>query len=46
MGGGSYVELGERGVVAVSGPDARAFLQGLVSNDVLRVSPAREAERP
>jgi len=41
MGGGSYVELGERGVVAVSGPDARAFLQGLVSNDVLRVSPAR-----
>jgi folate-binding protein YgfZ len=41
MGGKSYVELGERGVVAVAGPDARTFLQGLVSNDVLRVSPAR-----
>jgi folate-binding protein YgfZ len=41
MGGKSYVELGERGVLAVPGPDARAFLQGLVSNDVLRVSPSR-----
>jgi folate-binding protein YgfZ len=41
MGGGSYVELGGRGVVGVSGPDARPFLQGLVSNDVMRVSPRR-----
>ncbi|MGQ0675468.1 MAG: CAF17-like 4Fe-4S cluster assembly/insertion protein YgfZ [Rhodospirillales bacterium] len=41
MGGKGYVELAGRGVLAVSGPDARAFLQGLVSNDVLGVSPAR-----
>ncbi len=41
MGGKTYVELGERGVLAVSGPDTRTFLQGLVSNDVQRVSPAR-----
>jgi folate-binding protein YgfZ len=26
--------LGHRGVLAVSGPDARSFLQGIVSNDV------------
>jgi len=30
-----------RGVLAVSGPDRRAFLQGLVSNDVDKVSAAR-----
>lgn len=41
MGGKTYVELSERGVLAVSGPDARTFLQGLVSNDVQRVSPTR-----
>ena len=34
-----YVELPERGVLAVSGPDTRTFLQGLVSNDVLRAGP-------
>lgn len=33
--------LPTRGVVAVSGPDARSFLQNLVSNDVDRVSPNR-----
>jgi folate-binding protein YgfZ len=32
----SFVLLDERGVVRVSGPDARSFLQGLVTNDVNR----------
>jgi len=30
-----------RGLVHIEGPDARAFLQGIVSNDVNKVSPAR-----
>jgi folate-binding protein YgfZ len=33
--------LDARGVLAVSGPDRRAFLQGLVSNDVDKVSAAQ-----
>ena len=33
-----FVELPSRGVLSVSGPDARKFLQGLISNDVDRVS--------
>lgn len=33
-----YVLLPDRGVLAVEGDDARDFLQGLVSNDVMRVS--------
>jgi folate-binding protein YgfZ len=37
----SFVLLEDRGVLAVSGPDYRTFLQGLVSNDVEKVS--REA---
>ena len=36
-----YVVLEERGVVSVDGPEAGAFLQGLVSNDVERVSEAQ-----
>lgn len=36
-------ELPTRGVVAVSGPDARCFLQGLVSNDVTRVGEGEAA---
>jgi hypothetical protein len=32
--------LDDRGVLAVSGPDRRPFLQGLVSNDVDKVGPA------
>lgn len=36
-----YARLDERGVVAVEGPDAVAFLQGLVSNDVRRLAPER-----
>ena len=31
--------LEDRGILAVSGPDRRAFLQGLVSNDVDKVGP-------
>ena len=37
----TQAELPERGVLAVRGPDWRAFLQGLVSNDVARVTPDR-----
>jgi folate-binding protein YgfZ len=36
-----YVIPDERGVIAISGEDRRTFLQGLVSNDVQRVSPER-----
>lgn len=36
-----YIELKSRGVLSVSGPDARKFLQGLISNDVEKVSPER-----
>ena len=35
-----YALLDDRGVLAVSGADRRAFLQGLVSNDVEKVGPA------
>ena len=38
-----YAVLEDRGVVAVGGDDRAAFLQGLVSNDVLRVGEARAA---
>jgi tRNA-modifying protein YgfZ len=34
MSTASFTLLPERGILAVSGPDRRAFLQGLVSNDV------------
>jgi folate-binding protein YgfZ len=40
MANPSFVLLEDRGVLAVSGPDRRAFLQGLVSNDVEKVSHA------
>ena len=36
-----YVELEDRGVVSVDGPEAGPFLQGLISNDIERVSDAR-----
>lgn len=32
---------GERGVLAVSGPDRKAFLQGLITNDVEKIAPQR-----
>jgi folate-binding protein YgfZ len=37
MANASFVLLPDRGVLAVSGPDRRLFLQGLVSNDVDKV---------
>ena len=37
MHGTAYIPLPTRGVLAVSGPDARSFLQGMVSNDVDKV---------
>src|SRR5580700_8298580 len=40
MADASFVSLDDRGILAVSGPDRRPFLQGLVSNDVEKVSSA------
>lgn len=36
-----YVPLDDRGIVSVDGPEAGPFLQGLISNDIERVSDAR-----
>ena len=36
-----YVELAERALLALTGVDARDFLQGIVSNDVARAGPGR-----
>ena len=36
-----YAALETRGVLALEGADTRAFLQGLVSNDVTKVDPSR-----
>ena len=36
-----YIALEDRGVLAISGPDARSYLQALVSNDMDKVSGAR-----
>jgi tRNA-modifying protein YgfZ len=41
MSEGKFVVLEDRGVLAVGGPDRAAFLQGLVSNDVMLVSGER-----
>lgn len=41
MAEAKFVILDSRGILAVSGPDSRAFLQGLVSNDVEKVAPDR-----
>ena len=37
----SFARLDNRGLLAVRGEDARSFLQGVVSNDVMRVSEGR-----
>jgi len=34
-----HVPLADRGILAVSGEDAREFLQGLITNDIQHVSP-------
>jgi folate-binding protein YgfZ len=39
----SSAVLDDRGVIAVTGPDTRAFLQGLVSNDMDTIAPDRAA---
>jgi folate-binding protein YgfZ len=39
----SYLIAEQRGLIAISGDDRTTFLQGLVSNDVSRVSAARAA---
>ena len=36
-----YVLLEDRGVIALSGADTRDFLQGVISNDVNKMGPAR-----
>ena len=35
----TYAHLTDRGIISVSGPDTRDFLQGLISNDITHVSP-------
>tara|TARA_R110000868_G_scaffold271047_2_gene530536 strand:+ start:2545 stop:3450 length:906 start_codon:yes stop_codon:yes gene_type:complete len=35
----TYVVLEDRGVLALTGDDARSFLQGLISNDINKVTP-------
>ncbi|MEK9672767.1 MAG: folate-binding protein [Rhodospirillaceae bacterium] len=37
----SHIYFEDRGVLAVSGDDARTFLQGLISNDVTKVTPEK-----
>ncbi|MBD3668263.1 MAG: folate-binding protein YgfZ [Kangiella sp.] len=41
MSTATYVTLADRGVLSVSGEDARTFLQGLISNDINKVTPDR-----
>lgn len=41
MSTASFALLQDRGILVVSGPDRRNFLQGLVSNDVERLAPGR-----
>jgi folate-binding protein YgfZ len=41
MSTGHYIILEARGLLRVAGPDARSFLQGMVSNDVTKVGPGR-----
>jgi len=41
MGAGGYTILEARGLLRVDGPDARSFLQGMVSNDVTKVGSER-----
>lgn len=41
MSSASFIPLTQRGALRIEGEDARTFLQGLVSNDVARVSVSR-----
>lgn len=40
MADASYVMLPDRGLLAISGPEAADFLQGVVSNDIRKATPA------
>ena len=37
----SFVALEDRGVLAVAGPDARSFLQGVITNDIEKAQPGQ-----
>jgi hypothetical protein len=39
--GAAYLPLSARGILTIAGPDARSFLQGLISNDIDKVSSSR-----
>ncbi len=39
MTGGQFLLLEDRGVVTVGGADCRAFLQGLITNDIAKATP-------
>jgi folate-binding protein YgfZ len=41
MTGARFVVLEDRQVLALGGPDRASFLQGLISNDAAKISPAR-----
>lgn len=41
MSSSYFTALPDRGVIGVSGPDSRTFLQGLISNDITQVTPDR-----
>lgn len=41
MAGRTYALLEDRGLLAITGKDAREFLQGLVTNDVAKIGPRR-----
>lgn len=41
MTGALFIPLADRAVLHLTGADVRTFLQGIVTNDVTRVSPAR-----
>jgi folate-binding protein YgfZ len=41
MANAGFALLDDRGILAVGGPDRRAFLQGLISNDVDKISPTQ-----
>ncbi len=41
MSAGHYAVLEARGLLRAAGPDARSFLQGMVSNDVTKLGPER-----
>ncbi|MBT5416293.1 MAG: folate-binding protein, partial [Rhodospirillaceae bacterium] len=38
---GRYAILPERALIGIEGPDAKTFLQGIVTNDVTRIGPKK-----